>query len=128
VLDALDAGGVRTCVASSGSHAKMERTLGRTGLYDRFRGRIFSADEVTHGKPAPDLFLHAAARMGVVVEECAVVEDSVYGVRAAVEAGMRVLGYAGGFSAVDTLRAAGAEPFTDMAELTPLLLADLPSA
>ena len=128
VLDALEAAGTRTCVASSGSHAKMERTLGRTGLYDRFRGRIFSADDVAHGKPAPDLFLHAATRMGVSPDRCAVVEDSVYGVRAAVHAGMRVLGYAAGFSSADTLRAAGAEVFTDMAELTLLLLADLPSA
>ena len=104
VLDALDAAGTRTCVASSGSHAKMERTLGRTGLYDRFRGRIFSADEVSHGKPAPDLFLHAAGRMGAAPDRCAVVEDSVYGV------------------------CAGAEVFTDMTELIPLLLADLRSA
>jgi HAD superfamily hydrolase (TIGR01509 family) len=128
VLDAVDAAGTRTCVASSGSHAKMESTLGRTGLYERFRGRIFSADEVEHGKPAPDLFLHAARRMGVSPAGCVVVEDSVYGVRAGVAAGMRVLGYAGGFTTAATLRAAGAEVFTDMTDLLPLLGTDLRSA
>ena len=128
VLDALDDTGTLTCVASSGSHAKMEHTLGRTGLYDRFRGRIFSAEEVAHGKPAPDLFLHAADRMGVAPSRCAVVEDSVYGVRAGVAAGMRVLGYVGGFTSAETLLAAGAEVFTDMTELMPLLLDNLRSA
>jgi beta-phosphoglucomutase-like phosphatase (HAD superfamily) len=56
------------CVASSGSHAKMRRTLGQTGLLHRFEGRIFSATEVEHGKPAPDLFLHAADRLGTPPE------------------------------------------------------------
>jgi HAD superfamily hydrolase (TIGR01509 family) len=128
VLDALDAAGTLTCVASSGSHAKMELTLGRTGLYHRFHGRIFSADEVAHGKPEPDLFLHAAQLMGVSPAGCAVVEDSVYGVRAGVAAGMRVLGFTGGLTSAEALRAAGADVFADMADLTPLLLGDLPSA
>ena len=61
----------------------MRFTLGLTGLYDRFEGRIFSVDEVTHGKPAPDLFLHAAERMGADPAACAVVEDSRFGVEAA---------------------------------------------
>ena len=52
------------CVASSGSHDKMRFTLGKTGLFDRFDGRIFSVDQVEHGKPAPDIFLFAAAQMG----------------------------------------------------------------
>ena len=56
---------VPTCVASSGTHEKMRLTLGLTGLYDRFDGRIFSVTEVEHGKPAPDLFLHAAESMRV---------------------------------------------------------------
>src|SRR3954451_13901747 len=63
-LDAVEAAGVATCVASSGDHVKMRFTLGLTGLYERFAGRIFSTTEVEHGKPAPDLFLHAAERMG----------------------------------------------------------------
>jgi HAD superfamily hydrolase (TIGR01509 family) len=128
VLDALDAAEALTCVASSGSHTKMAHTLGRTGLYDRFHGRIFSADEVAHGKPEPDLFLHAARRMGVSPARCAVIEDSVFGVRAGVAAGMRVLGFAGGLTSAQALQHAGAEVFADMADLTPLLLADLPSA
>ena len=70
-------------MASSGSHDKMRRTLGRTGLAELFEGRIFSATEVEHGKPAPDLFLHAASRMEVDPGRCVVVEDSRYGVAAA---------------------------------------------
>ena len=64
IVDALDRLGLPHCVASSGSHAKMQRTLGQTGLLARFEGRIFSATEVANGKPAPDLFLHAADRLG----------------------------------------------------------------
>ena len=63
-VDAIQATGVATCVASSGDHAKILRNLAKTGLLDRFAGRIFSGDDVVHGKPAPDLFLHAAATMG----------------------------------------------------------------
>ncbi|MFF2029276.1 HAD family hydrolase [Arthrobacter sp. NPDC058192] len=82
-----------TCVASSGSHATMRLTLGKTGLRTLFEGRIFSADEVAHGKPAPDLFLHAAEQMGYRPERCVVVEDSPSGVAAALSAGMAVVGY-----------------------------------
>jgi HAD superfamily hydrolase (TIGR01509 family) len=94
VIEALEAIELPTCVASSGSHDKMRLTLGITGLYDRFAGRIFSADEVQQGKPAPDLFLHAAARMSTPPERCVVVEDSPFGVAAAKAAGMSVLGFA----------------------------------
>jgi HAD superfamily hydrolase (TIGR01509 family) len=117
LLDALEAAGVPTCVASSGTHSRMRRTLGLTGLRERFEGRIFSASEVEHGKPAPDLFLHAAERMGVPPSECSVVEDSVYGVRAAVAAGMTVHGFAGGLTAETALREEGACTFTHMSEL-----------
>ena len=120
-LDALAAAGVPTCVASGGSHAKMRRTLGLTGLWDRFRGRIFSAEEVTRGKPEPDLFLHAAGRLGVAPERCAVVEDSVYGVRAAHAAGMAALGYGGGVTPGDRLAGQGTVVFDDMRELPTLL-------
>ena len=82
-LDAIQAAGLATCVASSGDPGKIRRTLARTGLLGRFDGRIFSADDVEHGKPAPDLFLHAAAVMGVEPARCAVVEDSRHGVAAA---------------------------------------------
>lgn len=121
VLDVLESRGVPTCVASSGSHEKMRRTLGRTGLHDRFAGRIFSTAEVAHGKPAPDLFLYAAERMGVTPAACAVVEDSKYGVQAARAAGMRAFGYAGGVTPRDWLVGPGTVVFDDMRELPRLL-------
>lgn len=92
VLDALD---VPVCVASSGSHAKMRTTLGKTGLSSYFEGGVFSAEDVTRGKPHPDIYLHAAAVMGSVnPAACLVVEDSPLGVRGAVAAQMTVFGYA----------------------------------
>jgi HAD superfamily hydrolase (TIGR01509 family) len=94
VAAALDAIDVATCVASSGTHERIELALRTAGLYERFAGRLFSADDVERGKPAPDLFLHAAARMGVEPGRCVVVEDSPYGVTAARAAGMTVIGYA----------------------------------
>ena len=123
ILEALDQITVPTCVASSGSHDKLRLTLGHTGLYPRFEGRIFSGSEVAHGKPAPDLFLHAAARMGAEPGRCAVVEDSRYGVQAARAAGMRAFGYAGGLTPPGRLEIEGAVVFHDMRDL-PRLLAD----
>lgn len=114
--------GVPTCVASSGTHDRMRHTLGLTGLYDAFAGRIFSATEVVDGKPAPDLFLHSARRMGVSPDACVVVEDSVYGVRAGVDAGMVVYGYSGGLTSAEVLRSAGAIPVHSMSELAARLL------
>jgi len=121
-LDALDAAGVPYCVASSGDHERIRRGLRGAGLLDRFPdAAIFSADDVAHGKPAPDLFLHAAARMGFDPAATLVVEDSEAGVRAGVAAGMRVLGYAPAPAAAAMLAAAGAEPFGEMALLPSLL-------
>jgi HAD superfamily hydrolase (TIGR01509 family) len=120
IAEALDRITVRTCVASSGTHEKMRRTLGATGLWARFEGRIFSATEVEHGKPAPDLFLYAAERMGVAPDACAVVEDSPFGVEAANAAGMRSLAYAGGVVPADRLTEADVV-FGDMRELPGLL-------
>ena len=120
IVEALEAISLPTCVASSGTHQKMRRTLAATGLWDRFAGRIFSATEVEHGKPAPDLFLHAADRMGVRPEACAVVEDSPFGVEAANAAGMRSLAYAGGIVPAERLRAADVV-FEEMRELPGLL-------
>jgi HAD superfamily hydrolase (TIGR01509 family) len=116
VAEALARIDIPVCVASSGELEKMRLTLGITGLLPRFEGRLFSAEQVTHGKPAPDLFLFAARRMDVPPWDCAVVEDSRPGVLAARAAGMRALGYATGTEA-DRLRDAGAEVFGDMAEL-----------
>ena len=121
VLDALDQIAVPTCVASSGSHDKLRFTLGHTGLYERFEGRIFSGYEVANGKPAPDLFLHAAARMGAEPARCAVVEDTRYGVQAARAAGMRAFGYAGGVTPPEHLEGDGTVVFEDMRELPGLL-------
>jgi len=122
-VDAVEAAGVATCVASSGTHDKMRRTLGLTGLWDRFEGRIFSSSEVANGKPAPDLFLHAAASMGVGPERCVVVEDSRAGAAAARAAGMHCVGYAGGLTPAEWLEAEGAEVITDMAQLADRVLA-----
>ena len=72
----------------------MQFTLGLTDLYQRFEGRIFSGDEVAHGKPAPDLFFYSARSMTTAAAGCVVVENSPSGVQAAKAAGMRVLGYA----------------------------------
>ena len=119
IVGALDALSLPNCVASSASIEKMRFTLGHTGLWDRFEGRIFSATEVEHGKPAPDLFLHAAASMGWEPSECAVVEDSPAGVEAGRRAGMTVFGYAGRTPA-ERLGGA-ARVFSDMAELPGLL-------
>ena len=124
VVEALDALMVPTCVASSGTHEKMRFTLGLTGLYERFAGRIFSASEVARGKPAPDLFLHAALRMGVPPACCAVVEDSRYGVEAARAAGMHAFGYAGGLASKGSLAGPHTIVFEDMREL-PRLLAEV---
>jgi HAD superfamily hydrolase (TIGR01509 family) len=121
ILEALDQIDVQTCVASSGDHARMRYTLGLTGLYERFAGRIFSATEVPDGKPAPDLFLYAADRMGVAPAACVVVEDSRWGVQAARAANMRVLAYAGGLTSVDVLSGTGTTVFYDMRDLPRLI-------
>jgi HAD superfamily hydrolase (TIGR01509 family) len=127
IVEALDGLHVPTCVASSGSHARMRLTLGVTGLYERFAGRIYSASEVTNGKPAPDLFLHAAASMGVAPENCVVVDDSRFGVEAARRAGMVALGFAGGLTEPAALEGPDTVIFTDMARL-PALIDELASA
>ena len=121
VLADLAERGVPTCVASSGTHERIRRTLGRTGLLAGFEGRIFSASEVAEGKPAPDLFLYAARCMGVDPAQCAVIEDSVYGVRGAVAAGMAAFGFGGGLTPAERLLEAGATVFAEMAALTKLL-------
>jgi HAD superfamily hydrolase (TIGR01509 family) len=119
VVEALEEIELPTCVASSGSHEKMRLTLGLTGLHDRFAGRIFSGEEVEQGKPAPDLFLHAAARMSTPPERCVVIEDSPFGVTAARAAGMRALGFAAMTSAERLVAADNV--FTTMADLPGLV-------
>jgi HAD superfamily hydrolase (TIGR01509 family) len=121
VAEALDRLGRPACVASSGDHLRIRRALHCTGLLSRFDGRIFSATDVARGKPAPDLFLHAAEHMGFDPAATAVVEDSPVGVQAGRAAGMRVLGFAADGSAA-ALEAAGADlVFSDMSALPELL-------
>ena len=109
------------CIASSGGYDKMRITLGATKLMPFFEGRLFSATEVAHGKPAPDIFLFAAERMGANPARTAVVEDSINGVLAARAAGMTVFGYVD-LTAPEKLIAAGASrTFHDMRELPALL-------
>ncbi|MFT4081846.1 MAG: HAD family phosphatase [Nocardioides sp.] len=116
-VSAIELDGFLTCVASSGGHARMDLTLGLTGLRDRFDGRIFSAEDVRRGKPAPDLFLHAAASMGALPSACLVVEDSPSGVAAARAAGMRVVGYAA--RTPERLLAGADVVIADMVDLPP---------
>lgn len=98
------------CVASNGPPEKLETSLDTTGLLPWVRGRVFSRVSVSRPKPYPDLFLHAAAQMAVDPKACLVVEDSPLGIRAALAAGMRPLGFCGTATADETeLRAAGAD-------------------
>lgn len=120
-LDRIERRGLATCVASSGTHDKMSRTLGRTGLLERFDGRIFSATQVERGKPAPDLFVLAARSMGVEPARCVVVEDSRAGVAAARAAGMRSVGYAGGLTPRGWLEGPDTVVIDDMSELADLV-------
>ncbi|MBV8753229.1 MAG: HAD-IA family hydrolase [Hyphomicrobiales bacterium] len=120
-LDALAEASV--CVASSASPNMLEQMLRQARLWDRFAPNIFSAHEVKRGKPAPDLFLLAAARMAVLPAHCLIVEDSVAGVTAAKAAAMTAIGFAGGCHCgpdhADKLRHAGARTvFMEMASLT----------
>ena len=126
VLDALDAAKIPYAIGSNGSPRKMQITLGQhPGLTQRFQGRIYSGQEMARPKPFPDLFLHAAAGMGVAPAACIVVEDSPTGARAARAAGMVCMGYAphGGAALV----AEGARVFRKMSDL-PLLLNLIPQA
>jgi len=121
IREVLEALTVPYCIASSGDHAKMRATLGATKLLPLFEGRLYSATDVPRGKPAPDVFLLAAERMGAIPERTVVIEDSVNGVLAGRAAGMTVFGFAG-LVAAEALAAAGAtRTFASMRELPALL-------
>jgi HAD superfamily hydrolase (TIGR01509 family) len=110
------------CVASSSGPDRIALSLRLTGLERHFGDRLFSTHMVARGKPHPDIFLHAAATMGASPSRTAVVEDSIYGARAAAAAGMSVFAYAAApHSDRDALARAGAVLFTDMQELPRLL-------
>lgn len=118
VLDDL---GCRKCVATSSSPPRVARTLRITGLEGYFGGNVFTASEVANGKPAPDLFLHAAEKMGISPENCLVIEDSMAGILAARAAGMEVWRYIGGahmrgFSTADLATPAGVPAFDNWTE------------
>lgn len=119
VLDALDARGVPYAVASNGTPRKMEITLGQHGLIPRFRA-VLSGQALGNPKPAPDVYLAAAAACGAQPADCVVIEDSAAGARAAIAAGIPCLGFAP--HGLDTpsalqLAALGVPLFAAMADL-----------
>ncbi|MET8024630.1 HAD family hydrolase [Streptomyces avermitilis] len=121
ILEKLTADGVPYCVASSGSHERIRVGYRKTGLDRWFEdGRIFSSQDVGRGKPAPDLFLYAAERMGVPPKRCVVVEDSPLGVQAAHAAGMDVFGYTAMTPAAKLADAT--QLLSDLGELADLLV------
>lgn len=95
LLDRIEGRGVPYCIASSSTLERIGVALDAMALTGRFE-YVFSAQQVEHGKPAPDLFLHAAEAFGVLPGKCLVVEDSPHGIRAAKSAGMRAIGFLGG--------------------------------
>ena len=126
IHDVLDVVTQAVCVASSGSHQRMQVSLGSTGLHERLAPNIFSSSQVKNGKPAPDLFLFAANQMRVPPERCVVIEDSLAGIAGARAAGMTVFGFCGGSHCgnghAETLLQAGANlTFADMHQLPELV-------
>lgn len=120
VLDALDSAGIPYAMGSNGTPEKMQITLGQHGLVERFRGHLYSGQALGRPKPAPDLYLHAAGRLGVPAAECVVIEDSAAGARAARAAGMRCYGYAPK-GVHPALAAEGAVLFGNMGDLPGIL-------
>ncbi|AFK63851.1 hydrolase [Advenella kashmirensis WT001] len=103
LLDLLERLTLPYCVASNSSHERLRFSFEATNLTHYFDGRIYSADDVAQGKPAPDLFLHAAGQYHTPPQRCLVIDDSPSGVRAAVAAGMPVIGFTGGAHALPAL-------------------------
>ncbi|PCI04528.1 MAG: haloacid dehalogenase [Hyphomicrobiales bacterium] len=120
VLDRLEHSGVPFCLASNGSEEKMAIMLEKKGVLDRFDGAIFSAHTIGIWKPDPGLFQHAASAMGVLAEDCVVIEDSHTGVLAAKRAQMRCFGYAPDGEG-RALENEGAVVFKNMQQLPELL-------
>ena len=117
LLVTLDKAGIPVAIASGASGRRLAKTLEIASLDRFFVNRAFSADLVSRGKPAPDIFLLAAEKLGVAPQNCAVLEDSPHGIRGAVQAGMRAVGFVGGSHLTGrradhaaVLRAAGADP------------------
>ncbi|MDP5308365.1 HAD family hydrolase [Paracoccus spongiarum] len=128
LLETLKGRGLSVAIATGGSIRRMTRTLQLSGLAPHFEGRSFSADQVARGKPAPDLVLHAAQALGAAPAGCVVFEDSPHGVRGAIAAGMRAIGFVGG-SHLDEIRDAHADRLREAgAERVVTRLSDLPDA
>jgi HAD superfamily hydrolase (TIGR01509 family) len=123
VADALDRLEQQYCVASSGDHEKMRTTLGITGLLPRFEGKLYSVTQVARGKPAPDVYLYAAAQSGVEPQRCIVVEDTPPGVKAGAAAGMKVFGFCA-HTPPDMLLSAGAHLTFERMSTLPDLVRD----
>ena len=132
IVEALARLEVRRCVASSSSLERIRLSLDLTGLLEMLDPHIYSASMVKRGKPAPDLFLHAAKGMGVRPQDCVVVEDSPAGIEAARQAGMRVFAFTGGSHAGHAMletKLAALRPdrvFSDL-RMLPDLVAEKPS-
>lgn len=120
LLDRLDDAGILYAVGSNGPHRKMEITLTRTGLAGRFGARVYSREDVSRPKPAPDVYLKAAEDTGVIPARCVVIEDSATGARAAKAAGMHCLGFAAYTEAARLMPVCDAL-FTSMDDLPALL-------
>lgn len=118
-LDALAQAHIPFCVASNGIIPKMQATLTKTGLIHHFTGKMYSGYDVPNGKPAPDLFLHAARQYNTAPADCVVIEDSASGCQAAAAAGMPCFVY----NPQPHMETSGATPFSSMTELPRLLYA-----
>lgn len=119
------------CLASSSAPERIMRSLAATGLDRRFDGRAFSASQVARGKPAPDVYLYAARRMGAAPANCMVVEDSLPGIAAGLAAGMQIIGFTGGSHMTDEMESeirdtACRAVIHDMRDLLPILASGAP--
>jgi HAD superfamily hydrolase (TIGR01509 family) len=120
IIEVLNDLTIPICVASSGPRSKIELSLRLTGLSSFFENKnIFSSYEIGSWKPEPDIFLHAATKMGFEPDDCAVIEDSALGVRAGIAAGMKVFGFVPQERRVQ-LEAEGATAFSSMSQLKAL--------
>jgi HAD superfamily hydrolase (TIGR01509 family) len=119
-LEAFARRGHRMAVASQSPLARVHLSLEATKLARFFGENVFVTSMVPRPKPAPDIYLLAASRLGATPAHCIVIEDSPAGAAAARTAGMRVIGYAPG-DAAPAMRAAGAEVIAHMDELLPLI-------
>ena len=120
IADLIEKLGIPFCVASSGPVEKIRLNLGLVNLLDHFENKIYSSYDIGSWKPEPGIFLHAAKRMGFEPEECAVIEDSASGIRAAIAGGFKVYALANA-KKKKTFEQEGAIAFENMKELEKLL-------